>query len=104
MAEEEFVPDLKDAILQEVTPGQQAALVGADRLGQAIDYGAKSGTHVWVATALYLVSGETLDSPDKLLLDRENLAQILVGCFACEQAFDKRLLKRRCPGEPKRRH
>jgi hypothetical protein len=68
------------------------------------------GEHVWTAMAVYRISAEqaraAYDNPDGsdpaalLYLDQENLANIMVGCFACEKPYSKRLSYRRCKGEP----
>ena len=63
----------------------------------------REGEHVWMVTAVYRVSAADIDALERHEehLDAENLAMVLTGCFVCEQAYEKRLTYRRCPGEPK---
>ena len=37
---------------------------------------------------------------DPLLFDAESLLATAIGCYVCEQPWDSRLTRRRCPGEP----
>lgn len=77
------------------------------RFERAISYAIKAREHLWIAVASYmladatakgLATGEPGLSPS---LDVENLAGVEVGCYVCEQALDRRLVGRRCPGEPR---
>lgn len=99
--------DLTDGIIglgiqQEATPHQQ--LTKADLFTAELNYARKSHTHLFVATAAYVLSEETLRDMETSppLFDLENLRQVLIGCFVCEEPYDKRMLKRKCSGEPKR--
>lgn len=80
----------------------------ADRLEAALEYATKSGTHLWIATAVHILGDTALDQLDAtdetaLLLDAESLAMApLFGCYVCEQSYEPRLRLRRCKGEPKR--
>jgi hypothetical protein len=64
---------------------------------------ARPGEHVWMVTAVYRVTPETIAALEahEASLDAENLALVLTGCFVCEQPYAKRLTYRVCPGEPK---
>lgn len=88
-------------IMQEVAPEQQ--LTKRDLFMAELNYAAKAHTHLWVATAAYVLTEDTLrdmetESPN---LDTENLRQVGIGCFICERPYDKRELKRKCNGQPK---
>jgi hypothetical protein len=65
----------------------------------------RPGEHVWIAAAVFRMDGkgltETVRAGGQPVLDRENLATIEVGCYICEQAFEPRLVHRRCPGAPR---
>jgi hypothetical protein len=57
------------------------------------------GDHLWTAMATFLVDPERLTTGGPGLLDSENLGGVYLGCYRCEQAYEPRLLKRRCPGD-----
>lgn len=67
-----------------------AALVAAAEL---------SGRHVWAVLTAFACpdpeAGAAVLSPDNMLSFPQ------VGCFRCERPYERRLLLRRCPGEPK---
>lgn len=83
-------------------------LEGADeRFEKSITYATKAHEHLWVAIASYVLADATIKgiatgepglTPS---LDIENLAGVQIGCFICEQALDRKLVGRRCPGEPR---
>lgn len=60
------------------------------------------GAHVWVAVAAFVISPEAIRAAtvERVHLDRENLAQIRVGCYVCEEPWSEALSYRRCPGDP----
>ena len=62
----------------------------------------RHGEHVWTAVACFRVSPESLrgTAADRIDLDRENLATVVVGCYVCEEPWSVRLSYRRCSGEP----
>lgn len=79
----------------EATPTAQ--LRGRDRLEAAMARGAADGTHVWTAITQYLIEDPTV----QLNLDTENLCgPPMLVCFVCEEAFDPKRYRQRCPGEP----
>ena len=75
----------------------------SDRLDRAVELAARSGDHVWIVIVTHLVSEATLKAmaDEPLHLDTESLAGSHIGCYVCEQGYSPRLLRRRCPGEPK---
>jgi len=77
-----------------------------ERFEAQISYATKAQEHLWIAIASYVLSDATAkgiatDSAETPSLDIENLAGVQIGCFICERALDRRLVGRRCPGEPK---
>jgi len=76
-----------------------------ERFEQKLSYATKAEEHLWVAIASYTLADSTVEgiATDKPgltpSLDLENLAGVQVGCYVCEQALDRRLIGRRCPGE-----
>jgi len=94
-----------DAVRAFVSPER---LEGADRRFEAkISYATKAQEHLWIAIASYALSEATVkgiatNEPGLTpSLDLENLAGVQIGCYVCEQALDRRLVGRRCPGEPR---
>lgn len=77
-----------------------------DRLGAAYEYAEKSQTHMWVATLAHRLGNTALDAIDgaagePLNLDAESLLMMpAIGCYVCEQNYEPRLRRRKCPGEP----
>jgi hypothetical protein len=60
----------------------------------------RPGEHLWVMFAIYRVNPAAWNGED-VLLDEENLATAgQIGCYVCEQPYEKRLTYRRCPGRP----
>jgi len=78
---------------------------GADeRFDRSVSYAVKAQEHLWVAIASYALSDATVKgiaTGEPASLDVENLAGVQIGCYVCEQALDRRLVGRRCPGEPR---
>jgi len=74
-----------------------------DKMDRAIEYAIKSQSHLWTATACHQLTEKRLAGPlEGLQLDGESLLMVVIGCYICEEPFKRRLLLRRCPGEPKR--
>jgi hypothetical protein len=67
------------------------------------DYAIKAHEHLWSAIAQFGISKRQLEQhgTDDIPMDAENLYSVMLGCYICEQIYDKQLLHRRCPGEPK---
>jgi len=63
---------------------------------------ARPGEHVWIAAAAFRLSAERLRGrlTEEVHLDAENLAELTVGCYVCEQPWSERLSWRKCRGEP----
>ncbi len=65
-----------------------------------VEYAIKAHTHVWTVMQLHVVSGDTLAEhlarEEAPMLDGETFRGIEVGCYACEQRFDPRLVTRKC--------
>jgi hypothetical protein len=90
---------------QEIPAARLAA--AADRMDAAYAYAVKSETHLWVVTLAHLATEGTLDAFDGAtttpLLDADTLlTRPATGCYVCEQNYEPRLRRRRCPGEPRR--
>lgn len=67
-------------------------------------YDPRSGEHLWIVSTMYRVDPVRMADPSVTpLLDQENLL-LTAGpiCFYCEQVYEPRLLRRRCPGGPGR--
>ena len=62
------------------------------------------GEHVWMVGVTYVLSTEDIrrgmDGLEPVLMDTENIATFMVGCYVCEVQYEKRLTFRKCPGEP----
>lgn len=77
------------------------------RFERTLSYAEKAGDHVWVAIASYVLSDATAkgvatgDPTVQPSLDVENLAGVQIGCYRCEQALERRLVGKRCPGDPR---
>lgn len=88
--------------------------VGGHRLDQAEQrmeaayaYAVKSETHLWFITMAHQATDQTLDVFDGKdgtpLLDTDTLLmRPTAGCYVCEQPYDSRARRRKCPGEPRR--
>lgn len=85
-----------------------AMLAAIDRKFEANrSYALKSETHFWQAIVSYQLSDETAkaiaseDASIQPIFDLETLSTLSFGCLICEQAIDRKLVGKRCPGEPK---
>jgi hypothetical protein len=90
---------------QEVTPDRQ--LKAEEQLERDLDYAVKSETHLWIVTMAHRATDQLLDAQDGRttdtpMLDTDTLLmRPAVGCYVCEQVYEPRLRRRKCPGEPK---
>lgn len=66
-------------------------------------YDPRSGQHLWVWLMAFRANPALMDDPTHTpMLDRETLLSIKgPGCYYCEQPYTPRLLRRRCPGDPR---
>ena len=76
-----------------------------EKMDKEIEYAVKAGEHLWTAIVTYLSSKQALrdnyENNQPLNMDSENLLQVHVGCFICEEPFEPKMLDRRCKGQPK---
>ncbi|HXH77297.1 hypothetical protein [Nocardioides sp.] len=88
---------------QDVTPTRQAnasATSDAD-----YDYHLKSSTHYWIVIVSHKANGSLLDAHDEVpgavgIIDADTmLGPPDVCCFICEESYEPRLRRRKCPGE-----
>lgn len=90
--------------MQEVTGDRQQ--FAAEDFDRRLAYAQKSETHLWIVTLVHYASDVLLDLYDNPgtgmpMLDVDTLSQPpLVGCYVCEQSYDPRLRRRKCPGDP----
>lgn len=65
---------------------------------------ARPGEHVWTSVVAHVLSDATvkalLAGSANVHMDGENVADIQLGCFVCEEPLTERMYHRRCPGEP----
>lgn len=82
---------------------QERIAAAIRRHDAAYDYAIKAGEHYWIVVLTHAVSRDALERlPEPPTLDTESLiGNPMVGCYICEQSYEPRLLRRRCPGEPK---
>lgn len=63
----------------------------------------KPDEHLIVATAAFVISAEsalrTFIGAEQSLLDQENLLDIQMGCYLCEQPYSIQLMNTPCPGD-----
>lgn len=95
-------------VLQEVNPTrQQHARETGDA---AYEYAVKSHTHLWTVIVQHRATDAILDSHDGTTTDNDSLPILdadtmtgppSIGCFVCEQGYEPRLRRRKCPGEPR---
>lgn len=92
--------------VRQFLPGDRVQAV-RDRFDAKLSYAEKAGDHLWIAIVSYVLgdadakgiaSGDPTVTPT---LDNENLADISMGCYRCEQPLERRLVGKRCPGEPR---
>jgi len=92
-------------VMQEVTSQRQVYLRGTSTAEE--EYAVKSQTHLWVVTIAHKATDSILDMRDGLtgdmpILDADTMwMEPAVGCFICEQVYEPRLRRRKCPGEPR---
>jgi hypothetical protein len=89
----------------EVTPHRLANIEA--RFEETYAYAIKSETHLWGVTLMHQASDATLDAldggPGQPLLDADTLLmRPTVGCYVCEEPYEPRARRRKCPGEPRR--
>ncbi len=93
---------------QQEIPATRLAAV-EDRMDEVYAYAVKSKTHLWVVTLAHQATEGTLDGFDGKegstpILDADTLlTRPSVGCYVCEQSYEPRLRRRKCPGEPRPR-
>lgn len=61
--------------------------------------------HYWIITAVHRASTEALvrsvaDPNEPMLLDKENLIEVMAGCYICEEPFTTGIANLACPGDP----
>lgn len=89
---------------QEVNPQRLAGI--ESRFEETYAYAIKSQTHLWGVTLMHHATEASLDAfdggPGQPLLDADTLLMApAVGCYVCERAYEPRLRRRKCTGEPK---
>lgn len=74
----------------------------AARLDKELEYAIKAGNHFWTAIAMFHLNEQSLADieNEQAHMDMENLMQIHMGCFLCEEPYSAQLAKRRCRGNP----
>lgn len=92
-------------ILQEVNPTRQ---IHSQETGNAdFDYHVKAKTHYWIVLVQHKATDRLLDNIDGLggelpILDADTMSGMPVTCcMICEVAYEPRLRRRKCPGEPR---
>lgn len=88
---------------QEATPHRQAR--AADELERLADYHQKAQTHLWLVLLTHKATDAMLDGyddpADMPILDVDSMVGMpALVCYICEVAYEPRLRRRRCPGEP----
>lgn len=71
------------------------------------EYDKRKREHYWIATVAYHIAdpAEAM-RPDNgpVMMDLENLVHVgPIGCFHCEEPWDRYLHFRKCPGDPNRK-
>lgn len=63
----------------------------------------RPGDHVWSSFVVHVLSDRTvaavLAERTNVIMDGENVAMIMIGCYVCEEPLTKRAFHRRCTGE-----
>lgn len=72
---------------------------GLASLNEAISRAELAHSHLWVAITYHHVQPEALVAGE-LLIDAENLLNMSVGCYVCEQSFTEPIAFMGCPGDP----
>lgn len=89
---------------QEVTAARQEHARAA--FDKAYEYAVRAHEHLWIVTLAHHATDGTLDALDGAsdqmpLLDADTLAfPPGVGCYVCEEPYNRRERRRRCKGEP----
>lgn len=89
---------------QEFTPHRQES--AGHRLDDLYDYATKARTHLWIVMVTHLAGETVLDHQDGrttqvATLDVESaVGRPVIACYVCEVAYQPRLRRRRCPGDP----
>lgn len=88
--------------IENETPPPMAELTKAELLAGEVRYAMKSQTHLWVVSATFTVDKEMLRAGggETELLNPERVRQLGAGCLVCSEAYDPRLLDRKCKGDP----
>jgi hypothetical protein len=78
----------------------------SDRLRQEIEYHTKAKTHLWSSIAQYIHNEDNVKSAhtpggDSLIMDRDNLIGVHIGCYICEEPYSPQVMNRACKGQPK---
>lgn len=79
-----------------------AELTKAELLAGEVRYAMRSEQHLWIVSATYTVDKEVLRAGggETTLLNPERVRQLGAGCLVCNEAYDPRLLDRKCKGDP----
>lgn len=80
--------------------GSHRALRDGDHLTTEMAYAEKARIHLWAAMVVYKVPADALVTGVDVLFDPENMLSVQVGCLVCERAYEPRLLRRACKGQP----
>lgn len=77
-----------------------------ERLNKEIDYCLKAKKHLWSSIVQYIHSEENVKAAhtpggDSLIMDRDNLLGVHVGCYICEEPYNPQVFSRACKGQPK---
>lgn len=88
---------------QEATPHRQA--LAQEELDRLYEYHVAAQTHLWLVVLTHRATDAILDGyedpADVPILDVDSLiGQPVVACYVCEVAYEPRLRRRRCPGDP----
>lgn len=76
------------------------------RFDRELGYAEKAQTHIWSVMTIHQLSDQmalamtTEGAEAEPLLDLETLRSIQVGCYRCEEPLNRRLVGKRCQGEP----
>jgi hypothetical protein len=85
--------------MHEVTP--ERARSARTRLEALVEERTRAKQHLWIANVAWLVTPPLVDQTS---LDMENLLSApVIGCFICEDAYDRGRENTRCPGDPQGR-
>ena len=92
----------------------QGRILSAEaKMDGLISYHEKAQTHMWVVVVTYQGTDTLLDKLDAPaadptdphtapMLDADTLLmRPAIGCYICEEPYNPRMRRRRCPGHPK---